>query len=91
MQETTQSDTRIVVKMLAQERNVTMKSIASALGIGTQRLNKILDNETTPAQMETIAETIGVHPEDITEICRLMKLDPNYHAPKGGSDEKANR
>lgn len=79
MEETTWSDTRIVVKMLAQERKVTMKSIASSIGVGTRKLHEILDSEPTVDQLQKIADAIGVHPEDITEICRLMKLEPNYH------------
>lgn len=91
MIETTWSDTRIVVKMLAGERKVTMKSIAVSLGIGTRKLNQILDNEPTADQLEKIANAIGVHPEDITEICRLMKLEPTYvsgPAPTNQSGEQ---
>lgn len=90
MEKSTWSDTRIVVKMLAQERGITMKRLASTLRCKPKELNEILDCEPRGALLEKIADAIGVTPEDITEICRLMKLEPTYHSPSGATNDQPN-
>lgn len=83
MEETAWSDTRIVVKMLAQERGITMRRLATMLNCKPRELNELLDCDPRGNFLEQIASALGVTSEDITEICRMMKLEPNYHAPKG--------
>jgi transcriptional regulator with XRE-family HTH domain len=78
MQETTWSDTRIVVKMLCEERKITMRHLADSVGLSRRALNERLDQDPQGKLLGRVAETIGVTAEDITEICRLMKLDPSY-------------
>ncbi|MDU4943861.1 MAG: helix-turn-helix transcriptional regulator [Mixta calida] len=87
MQETTWSDTRIVVKMLCQERKITLRKLASTLGCKPRALNELLDCDPRGHLLEQIADVIGVTAEDITEICRLMKLEPAYAAPAGKHQE----
>lgn len=90
MLETTWSDTRIVVKMLCEERKITMRRLSDSVGLSRRALNEKLDQNPRGFLLDKIAEAIGITAEDITEICRLMKLDPAYHAPKGVSNEKTN-
>lgn len=87
MQETTWSDTRIVVKMLCEERKIPMKRLALFIGVKYRELGKYLDSEPRGDELKKIADAIGVTAEDITEICRLMKLEPAYVAPAGKHQE----
>jgi len=87
MIETTWSDTRIVVKMLCTERKISLRKLASTLGCKPRALNELLDCNPRGRLLEQIADVIGVTAEDITEICRLMKLEPAYVAPPGKHQE----
>ncbi|MGL9751883.1 MAG: helix-turn-helix domain-containing protein [Symbiopectobacterium sp.] len=66
------SDFRCMIRTMAADYGVSLRSIAKHVGVSPRLLNQIMDDGPTEEQTELIAEALGCTGCDMIEIHRQM-------------------